>query len=1348
MFGSYGSIVGFVDLDTTKLDMGVTKAAAGLKGLEAGTAGVGSAFKALAIGGATVGAVIAGASVKMAADFDQSMRQVWSLTRESESTFKSWKEQVKEASRDLPQSATEMANALYFIKSNMPDATNAQQMKTLEIAARGAVGGLATLEDTTKALTGVTNAYRDQRPDVYMDIMAKAVERGGLKMQDFVSNQGKFVNTAANFKVPYEQVAAAFATLTRNAVPANTAAMAINQTMMAYLKPVQGAAEIAKTYGIELNANTLKTLGFGGAMMQVTNAMADDNSELAKIFPNIRALKAVLPLTGLAATDFAKDLTEVGNSAGTTNNMFEKNKGSLENIIKTVWGKFQLVMIDLGDKIIPKLEGALNAVGRVLDGHNAAFNKFGAVIKGVAAPVFALTDALLKFWPVLLMVGGGIAAIKFSGLLSAISTASTSMPLLNNVIANMKLGFTSSAASVGGFATSLGTIGLMAAPAALAVALLVKHWKDGDAAGQAAQDTIIGFNKANADTGLKLQPMVDKYLALRTAVRDMNAAGQDSTATTAEMVEAGKALAAASSDTVAAIDAQGNAIIKSDTQLKQLIQDLLEFSGISISGKGESGQLQGLEQSQKNLQKTSADMAQQLNYVRVNLEALGIPSSQAAMVVRRLEGDMKGGMTAAQAFITQIKEAPGAMDNWTNTLSGLGLPGNKQNMEDLESALSQLDAMFKQSGMTLDDVKKKISETDIAMAQLRQQMMTDASQGGFTLGAGAITAEMVTNLKSSSPVLRATGHEMIANVAAGMLQARGLIGADAAGLAQHMSDLLVTGAAWDGTGGAIGKEVYDAIKAQLGGTIITAPTVQPQVDSSNVDKGKQDSVLGWLVPTLVPTVDSGNVDKSKGNAGTGWPIPGITPSVDMSNVDNAKASLANPWSAVVNLFVQTQVNPTFDHPRDAGKYIAEQLTQGAAGAKLTMGGAGILTGLMGQLKEFEAAWRTLSQTAIVGWSRDVDNAKFGEIEQAITNLAPDGKALDAWRLMRKEYDQSKAALDVYSAALDASTQKQEAMSHQQELLQRQLQGYQKRLQEVQSGTNAWRDATGKLHLSLQTLSQIKITGQTAREDLSFNQQQQLNKLELERLQIQQRLQAGKGTSADYQRLFEINKAKQALDLQKQIDDLATSTKYEPQEKAIKDMLDPLHGVEKSQAQIVADIKAGLAEQAKYNKLVAANQAAQDKLTVAMNVQKDKARLMRLEYDAMQKSMQTLETILSGMMSNFQKQFQDMKAAAEAAARAAEAANKGGGGAPPQYAYGGRVDQTGVIYAHEGEEVLTPREATLWRQMKSTGASTTTTTDNSRAMQIFNFDKLVLPGVTDGQGLMDELRKLKTRQALP
>src|SRR5574343_1275203 len=101
----------------------------------------------------------------------------------------------------------------------MPDATDAEQMKTLEIAARGAVGGVAELSDATEALITVQNAYNDMDPAKYMDLMNWAVQRGSITLQDFVANMGKATGTAAQANVPFQDLAAAVATLTRKGIP-------------------------------------------------------------------------------------------------------------------------------------------------------------------------------------------------------------------------------------------------------------------------------------------------------------------------------------------------------------------------------------------------------------------------------------------------------------------------------------------------------------------------------------------------------------------------------------------------------------------------------------------------------------------------------------------------------------------------------------------------------------------------------------------------------------------------------------------------------------------------------------------------------------------------------------------------------------------------------------------------------------------------------------------------------------------------------------------------------------------------------------------------------------------------
>jgi hypothetical protein len=74
-----------------------------------------SAMKKAAIGFGLVGAAIAVGAVKLAADYDTSMRKVWSLTEETEATFNKWKADVLDMAGKLPQSAKQMADAFYLI---------------------------------------------------------------------------------------------------------------------------------------------------------------------------------------------------------------------------------------------------------------------------------------------------------------------------------------------------------------------------------------------------------------------------------------------------------------------------------------------------------------------------------------------------------------------------------------------------------------------------------------------------------------------------------------------------------------------------------------------------------------------------------------------------------------------------------------------------------------------------------------------------------------------------------------------------------------------------------------------------------------------------------------------------------------------------------------------------------------------------------------------------------------------------------------------------------------------------------------------------------------------------------
>ncbi|MFA5636480.1 MAG: phage tail tape measure protein, partial [Anaerovoracaceae bacterium] len=340
----------------------------------AATGKVSNSFAGMGTGIVMATAAAGAASLKLAVDFEESIAKAGAVADASKQQMQEWSNSVLDMSRKFPQSAKDMAEALYWIKSDMPDASDAEQFATLEIAAKGATGGIAELEAATEALVTVQNAYANsgvelKGPTDYMDAMNMAVKRGSITLEEFVANMGKATGTAAIAKVPFTEVSAAVATLTKKAVPAETAFMALNQTMMTYLKPTKEAVDVSKQYGIELSLANLRTKGLAASMMELAEKVPDE--ELATLFPNIRALKAVLPLAGVSTKDFAKDLEEMGKRAGTTEQMFGTMSDTTALQFKTTLNELKAVAIEVGTTALPILKDNLSALAGAFDVLNA-----------------------------------------------------------------------------------------------------------------------------------------------------------------------------------------------------------------------------------------------------------------------------------------------------------------------------------------------------------------------------------------------------------------------------------------------------------------------------------------------------------------------------------------------------------------------------------------------------------------------------------------------------------------------------------------------------------------------------------------------------------------------------------------------------------------------------------------------------------------------------------------------------------------------------------------------------------------------------------------------------------------
>lgn len=107
--------------------------------------------------------------------------------------------------------------------------------------------------------------------------------------------------------------------------------------------------------------------------------------------------------------------------------------------------------------------------------------------------------------------------------------------------------------------------------AAVGLGVWIYNIKAGDAAGERAAASMKSMDKANEALGLQLQPLIDRYEVLRGT--QARSAEQE-----AELISLGNQIAQLAPRVASGFDLQGNAIIGSDFQLKQLIRDLLQYT--------------------------------------------------------------------------------------------------------------------------------------------------------------------------------------------------------------------------------------------------------------------------------------------------------------------------------------------------------------------------------------------------------------------------------------------------------------------------------------------------------------------------------------------------------------------------------------------------------------------------------------------------------------------------------------------------------------------------------------------------------------------------------------------------
>jgi len=304
-------------------------------------------------------------SAAKAASFEQQMRNVNTIVRASEGEWRHYRAQVLALSTEVPQTADVLARALYNIAS--AGFKGGEGLRVLRSAAYAAVAGLAETDESVKAITGVLNAYGWAAGEAQRvsDVLFKTVERGVVTFPELAETIGMVVSTAASAQVPFEELAAAFMTMTRASINARVTTTALNRIILSFLSPSDKLRAALQGIGIDSAGAFIQVHGLGQAV-QALNAIAEGNPAiLAEIGLELRALRAAMALVREEGRVFAEDIAAAYEAAGATQSAYREQSKALRVQWDLMKSSIASLAITLGDIFLPAIAKAVQAVGRI-----------------------------------------------------------------------------------------------------------------------------------------------------------------------------------------------------------------------------------------------------------------------------------------------------------------------------------------------------------------------------------------------------------------------------------------------------------------------------------------------------------------------------------------------------------------------------------------------------------------------------------------------------------------------------------------------------------------------------------------------------------------------------------------------------------------------------------------------------------------------------------------------------------------------------------------------------------------------------------------------------------------------
>jgi TP901 family phage tail tape measure protein len=244
--------VGQAELELAKVDKAF---ATGQKSIENYGASMTSMGKNLSMSVTAPILAVGTASVYVAAEFDDSMRQVQATSGATGAEFDALREQARQLGADTAFSATEAAEGMNYLAAAGFDANQvmAAMPGMLSLASAGSV----ELGEAASIASSILNGFGLEAEEAgrVADVLAKSAAATNAGVTDMGEAMSYVAPVARATGLSLEETAAAIGVMSNAGIQGSMAGTALRGSITALLSPTDEAADIMGRYNLQLNTN-------------------------------------------------------------------------------------------------------------------------------------------------------------------------------------------------------------------------------------------------------------------------------------------------------------------------------------------------------------------------------------------------------------------------------------------------------------------------------------------------------------------------------------------------------------------------------------------------------------------------------------------------------------------------------------------------------------------------------------------------------------------------------------------------------------------------------------------------------------------------------------------------------------------------------------------------------------------------------------------------------------------------------------------------------------------------------------------------------------------------------------